>query len=150
MGTKPLKQGVLRRLLGDAEHFWQKRYYDFNIRNYPEFVEKERCIHRNPVKRGLCQCPEDWPWSSFRHDAIGCEGRVEIESEWAARKRSARREDCVQLSNCPLKPKSGLSGPPVKKKDVQVMRPVRSDAHGDPLLSWFARASHSRREHGAS
>ena len=32
---KSLKQGVSRRLIGDAEHFWQKRYYDFNIRNYP-------------------------------------------------------------------------------------------------------------------
>ena len=39
-GLKSLKQGVSRRLIGDAEHFWQKRYYDFNIRNYPQFVEK--------------------------------------------------------------------------------------------------------------
>ncbi len=30
---KSLKQGVSRRLLGQAEHFWQKRYYDFNIRD---------------------------------------------------------------------------------------------------------------------
>jgi len=36
---KSLKQGVARRLIGDAEHFWQKRYYDFNIRNYSQFVE---------------------------------------------------------------------------------------------------------------
>jgi putative transposase len=84
---KSLKQGVSRRLIGDAEHFWQKRYYDFNIRNYPQFVEKLRYIHRNPVKAGLCERPEDWEWSSFRHYATGCEGRVEIESEWTARER---------------------------------------------------------------
>jgi putative transposase len=84
---KSLKQGVSRRLIGDAEHFWQKRYYDFNIRNYPQFVEKLRYLHRNPVKAGLCDRPEDWVWSSFRHYATGCEGRVEIESEWTARKR---------------------------------------------------------------
>ncbi|PYX48209.1 MAG: transposase [Acidobacteria bacterium] len=84
---KSLKQGVSRRLLGNAEHFWQKRYYDFNIRNYPQFVEKLRYIHRNPVKRGLCERPEDWEWSSFQHYSSGCEGRVEIESEWTARKR---------------------------------------------------------------
>ena len=84
---KSLKQGVSRRLIGDAEHFWQKRYYDFNIRNYAQFVEKLRYIHRNPVKAGLCERPEDWAWSSFRHYATGCEGRVEIESEWTARKR---------------------------------------------------------------
>jgi putative transposase len=84
---KSLKQGVSRRLIGDAEHFWQKRYYDFNIRNYPQFVEKLRYIHRNPVEQGLCDRPEDWQWSSFRHCATGAEGRVEIESEWTARKR---------------------------------------------------------------
>ena len=42
---KSLKQGVSQRLIGDAEHFWQKRYYDFNIRNYPQFLEKLRYIH---------------------------------------------------------------------------------------------------------
>src|SRR6266550_6277180 len=30
---KSLKQGVSRCLIGDADHFWQERYYDFNIRN---------------------------------------------------------------------------------------------------------------------
>jgi putative transposase len=73
---KSLKQGVARRLIGGAEHFWQKRYYDFNIRNHPQFIEKLRYIHRNPVKRGLCDRAEDWKWSSFRHYATGLEGRV--------------------------------------------------------------------------
>ena len=34
--------------------FLAKGYYDFNIRNYPQFVEKLRYLHRNPVKQGLC------------------------------------------------------------------------------------------------
>ena len=96
---KSLKQGVSRRLIGSLplkpkaglsrppKHFWEKRYYDFNIRTYAQFVEKLRYIHRNPVKRGLCDRPEDWEWSSFRHYATGVEGRVEIESEWTVRKR---------------------------------------------------------------
>jgi len=84
---KSLKQGVSRRLIGGAEHFWQKRYYDFNIRDTPQHVEKLRYIHRNPVQRGLCERPEDWEWSSFRQYATGCEGQVEIECEWTARKR---------------------------------------------------------------
>src|SRR5436309_344566 len=82
MRTAPPPHVALRN-----PHFWQKRYYDFNIRNYPQFVEKLRYIHRNPVRAGLCERPEDWHWSSFRHYATGCEGRVEIESEWTARKR---------------------------------------------------------------
>jgi putative transposase len=84
---KSLKQGVSRRLIGEAEHFWQKRYYDFNIRDERQFAEKLGYIHRNPVQRGLCEHPEDWEWSNFRHYAMGTEGRVEIESEWTARRR---------------------------------------------------------------
>jgi putative transposase len=108
---KSLKQGVSRRLLGapfkpsfglsgdfkvsrdddvsenSPQHFWQKRYYDFNVRDYAQFLEKLRYIHRNPVKRGLCEHPEDWEWSSFRQYATGYEGRVEIECEWTARRR---------------------------------------------------------------
>jgi putative transposase len=87
VAIKSLKQGVSRRLIGDAKHFWEKRYYDFNVRDYQQFVEKLRYIHRNPVKSGLCERPQDWEWSSFRHHATGHEGRVEIESEWTARKR---------------------------------------------------------------
>ena len=37
---KSLKQGVSRRLIGEAEHFWQTRYYDFNIRGPQQFSQK--------------------------------------------------------------------------------------------------------------
>ena len=87
VALKSLKQGVSRRLPGEAEHFWQKRYYDFNVRDHAQFVEKLRYIHRNPVKRGLCERAEDWEWSSFLQYATGCAGRVEIECECTARKR---------------------------------------------------------------
>ena len=99
---KSLKQGVSRRLIGDAEHFWQKRYYDFNIRNHSQFIEKLRYIHCNPVKRGLCERPEDWEWSSFHHYATGRAGRVEIESEWTARQReraAGRLAPALELSH---------------------------------------------------
>lgn len=82
-----VKQSVSRKLIGEREHFWQKRYYDFNIWNYEKRIEKLKYIHRNPVKRGLVARPEDWRWSSFLHYATGVEGVVEIESEWTGRKR---------------------------------------------------------------
>ena len=67
--------------------FWQAHYYDFNISSHIKFVEKLRYIHRNPVVRGLVAKPEDWKWSSYRHDQTGVCGTVEIESEWTARQR---------------------------------------------------------------
>ena len=70
--------------------FWQKRYYDRNVRDAPEFAVKLRYLHRNPVKRGLVKEPGDWKWSSFRHYAFRENGVVEIESEWTARDRQLR------------------------------------------------------------
>jgi REP-associated tyrosine transposase len=67
---------------------WQKRYYDHNIRGYRSFVEKLRYLHRNPVKRGLCESPIEWEWSSFRHYATAEAGLVEVESEWTEQRRS--------------------------------------------------------------
>jgi hypothetical protein len=78
---------VSRRLIGEAEHFWQARYYDFNIRSPQQFSQKLLYLHHNPAKRGLCALPEDWEWSSSCHYATGMEGRVEIESGWTARRR---------------------------------------------------------------
>jgi putative transposase len=65
---KSLKQGVSRRLIGDGEHFWQKRYCDFNIRSHEQFVEKLRYIHRNPGSPAspLLAC---WGGSRWR---LGC------------------------------------------------------------------------------
>ena len=67
--------------------FWQARYYDFNVHSEEKRIEKIRCIHRNPVTRGLVTHPEEYRWSSFNHYATGEVGTVEIESEWTARRR---------------------------------------------------------------
>jgi putative transposase len=79
-----LKQAVARRLLKPGHkrrhqptlgreqtsdrkrHFWQVRFYDFNVYSNEKVVEKLRYMHRNPVKRGLVPSPELWAWSSFR------------------------------------------------------------------------------------
>ena len=83
-----LKLQTSRKLKQRGEvQFWQHRYYDFNVWSEEKRVEKLRYIHRNPVRRGLVEKPEDWPWSSFRHYATGQPGVVEIESQWTAFRR---------------------------------------------------------------
>jgi len=81
---KAFKQIASRKLRGQREKFWQDRYYDSNVYGEKARGEVIRYIHRNPVKRGLVEKPEDWPWSSFRHYATGVPGLVEIESQWIA------------------------------------------------------------------
>jgi putative transposase len=98
-----LKISVARREMryhekGDST-LWQKRYYDHNVRSYESFVEKLRYIHRNPVKRGLVEKPEDWKWSSFRHYVTDEGGPVEIESQWTADRRNGRTPDLMQLTD---------------------------------------------------
>ena len=72
--------------------FWQKRYYDRNVRDETEFREKLRYIRRNPLKRGLVSEAGDWPWSSFRHYALREKAVVQIESEWTARDRERQAQ----------------------------------------------------------
>jgi putative transposase len=61
-----------------ANHFWQARFYDFNVWTEHKRIEKLRYIHRNPVKRGLVTSPEQWRWSSFRWYWCGEVGPVRI------------------------------------------------------------------------
>jgi putative transposase len=58
--------------------FWQARFYDFNVFSVKKRTEKLRYMHRNPVKRGLVETPEQWRWSSFRHYAFREKGLVAV------------------------------------------------------------------------
>ena len=78
--------------------FWQKRYYDHNVRSHESFEAKLRYIHRNPVKRGLVVNPDDWKWSSFRHYALAEVGPVEIESQWTSDRRTGRVPKLLGMS----------------------------------------------------
>jgi len=57
---------------------WQPRFYDFNVWTEHKRIEKLRYMHRNPVKRGLVEQPEQWRWSSYRSYASGEVGLVRI------------------------------------------------------------------------
>ncbi len=65
------------------------------------------CIHRNPVKRGLCERPEDWEWSSFVNMPSGAkdESRLSVSGRQGV---SERRGHSVQLSNCSTQAKRWL------------------------------------------
>jgi len=64
VAMQAMKQSVARRRVQVGGHFRQPRYYDFNVWSEKKRREKLGYIHRNPVRRGLVQNPEDWEWSS--------------------------------------------------------------------------------------
>lgn len=81
-----LKTAVSRRA-SQQPALWQPRYYDFNVLTHAKWVEKLQYIHRNPVRRGLVEKPEQYRWSSFKHWLTGAITEVEIESHWTWSKR---------------------------------------------------------------
>jgi REP element-mobilizing transposase RayT len=53
------------KLLGrQGEQFWQTESFDHWIRDDDERARLVIYVENNPVKAGLCQCPQDWTWSS--------------------------------------------------------------------------------------
>ncbi|MBN1269698.1 MAG: hypothetical protein JXB04_08935, partial [Kiritimatiellae bacterium] len=46
---------------------WQRDVWDTQMRDYAHYVEKCAYVERNPVRRGLVQRPEDWPYRGELH-----------------------------------------------------------------------------------
>ncbi len=41
---------------------WQRDFFDHRLRDHHQLVEKTSYILMNPVRWGLCERAEDWPW----------------------------------------------------------------------------------------
>lgn len=51
-------------------------------------MEKLRYMHRNPVKRGLVELPEQWRWSSYRFyflDEVGAVRECGVDQDFVSR-----------------------------------------------------------------
>jgi putative transposase len=55
------------RLRGATGSFWQRESYDHWVRDVDELERIIRYVETNPLKAGLVEAPEDWPFSSA-HD----------------------------------------------------------------------------------
>jgi len=67
---RPVAKDALKHLRSQGAHtesFWLPGGgYDRNIFSEQEMLEKCEYIHANPVRRGLVESAEEWPWSSAR------------------------------------------------------------------------------------
>jgi putative transposase len=62
----PVRQGVKINCNAKGEYdLWQRRYWEYTIRDDPDLQRHVDYIHFNPVKHGLVTCVSDWPHSSF-------------------------------------------------------------------------------------
>jgi putative transposase len=58
--------------------------FDRNLHSSREIWDMIHYVHWNPVRRGLVEKPEDWPWSSYRfyHEMPPFEFEVDRCQEW--------------------------------------------------------------------
>jgi putative transposase len=57
------------RLRKGEKAVWQRRFWEHQIRDEADFAYHYDYIHFNPVRHGLVERPQDWPYSSF-HRAV--------------------------------------------------------------------------------
>ncbi|HYZ84101.1 MAG TPA: transposase [Bryobacteraceae bacterium] len=61
---KQIKGATAKSESGTGEAFWQNDSFDRLVRNDSEFRRIELYIQNNPVRAGLANSPELYPWSS--------------------------------------------------------------------------------------
>jgi REP element-mobilizing transposase RayT len=57
---------VLREKDGEGKH-WEKDYFDHVMRSEESYREKWEYVWQNPVRAGLVERPEDWPYQGEIH-----------------------------------------------------------------------------------
>lgn len=65
---KELEQDVvlsMSRSKRKERNVWQRRFWEHQIRDEADFACHCDYIHYNPVRHGLCEAPQSWPFSSF-------------------------------------------------------------------------------------
>lgn len=74
-GLKGYTAMELNKIMKRKGSFWQDENFDHLIRNGADWLDKFEYIHNNPVKAGLVENPEDYPYSSLV--TLHAEGRLE-------------------------------------------------------------------------
>jgi putative transposase len=59
--TRMLKRRLSKAISASAPH-WQKGFFDHLIRHSESYLEKWEYVRQNPVRAGLVNDPDKWPW----------------------------------------------------------------------------------------
>jgi REP-associated tyrosine transposase len=52
----------IKRQLGITRLVWQEEFFDHVLRSFESYSEKWNYVRNNPVKHGLVENADDWPW----------------------------------------------------------------------------------------
>ena len=59
--VRMVKRALSRAIFADPPH-WQHGFFDHLIRHSESYAEKWEYVRQNPVRAGLVQDPDEWPW----------------------------------------------------------------------------------------
>jgi putative transposase len=65
---KSLSSRRLKKVLLLTPPLWQRDYFDRFLRSADSYSEKWDYVAANPVRKGLCGRPGDWPWKGRLFD----------------------------------------------------------------------------------
>jgi hypothetical protein len=113
-----------KKELGSNMEVWQKGFQDHRIRDASDYAVHVSCIRNNPVKEGLCERPDKYPYSSaypgFELDAVpqGLKPQSVYNSDGAAEAAPFQNETASGTTR--------LEGVPFQDKTVNQME-ISSD-----------------------
>jgi len=80
--SRQIKPIELPELADNGFRLWRPRFDDLIIHSKPQLRIKMEYIHNNPVKAGLVDKAEDWPYSSAVDWLTTRSGLVEIDKDY--------------------------------------------------------------------
>ena len=55
---------TINKIMGRTGNLWQKSFWEYKIPNKEILLQKVYYIHNNPIQKGLCDTPNEYPFSS--------------------------------------------------------------------------------------
>ena len=98
--TNQVYTQYLNRKLHHSGRLWQNRFFSCIVEQEHYLWEVARYIERNPLKAGLVERPEDYPWSSARAHIVGGKDPVlSVASTWLSPRKRRAYAEFVRLTD---------------------------------------------------
>jgi REP element-mobilizing transposase RayT len=65
---KTISAKRINRILERSGTLWQADYFDRYLRSLKDYSQKWEYVAMNPIRKGLAERPEDWPYRGVIHD----------------------------------------------------------------------------------
>jgi len=80
---------------------WQRDFFDHRLRGNESLIEKANYVRQNPVRKGLVECSEDWPYVWVPGERNPCEdGGTRLSRPTGTSSEDARRDVLAVGPDC--------------------------------------------------